>query len=279
MATPFALSLQRLSKGTDRVLVLADLATARSDDGAFETADVRRLFDAFRVPSPSNLPRDLAALERQGLVVRRLGGTGWAVTPEGEDAARTLLPPVEDSLELAAAAPQSAPFNNARRTTSGRTSPAPSRWREGIRRLTDEFAFEDNVFLMTRFPRGGTDDPVAPVIDLARTTLAEHALHLHVASDRILDPDLLGNVAAHMWASSFGVAVFECRTEDHLNENLLAEVGGMLVTGRRCALLKDVSVKRFPSDFAGQLYREVDLSKSDSVAQALQSWAIDDLRR
>src|SRR4051794_19732776 len=92
MTTPFSLALQRLPKGTDRVLVLADLATARSDEMTFETRDLRQLFDAFRVPIPRNLPRDLTSLEGRGLLVRRLAGRGFAITPEGEDAARSLLP-------------------------------------------------------------------------------------------------------------------------------------------------------------------------------------------
>jgi hypothetical protein len=156
---------------------------------------------------------------------------------------------------------------------------APARWREGIRTLIDSFPFEDNVFLMTRYPGADPEDPVAPVLDVAREVMSDHGLALHLASDRTLDPDLLGNVAAHMWACSLGVAVFEQRTEPRLNENLVAEVGAMLMTGRRVALLKDSSVGSFPTDFVGQIYREVDLDDPATVRDALTGWASEDLGR
>jgi hypothetical protein len=277
VATPFALALQRLPKGTDRVLVLADMATARSETLAFDVTSLRQLFDAFRVPTPGNLSRDLSVLEARGLVVRRAGG-GLSVTPEGEALGRSLLPRLDETQELSSAGHQSALFNHALHNLLPYEL-APARWREGIRRLVQRFPFEHNAFLMTRFPKSDANDPVAPAIELARHTLAEHGLVLHIASDRILDPDLLGNVAAHMWASSFGVAVFECRTTSALNENLIAEVGGMMMTGRRCALLKDASVEHFPSDFAGQIYREIDLSDPRTVATALDEWSREDLGR
>jgi hypothetical protein len=278
MATPFALALQRIPKGTDRILVLADIATARSEANAFETADIRQLFDAFRVPAPGNLPRDLQTLERRGLVVRKLGGDGFAISPEGEDLARTLLPDLEPSIELASAERQSATFNHGVHNLLPYEL-APTRWRDGIRKLVEYFPFEDNAFLMTRFPQELERDPVAEAIDVSRRTLAAHGIKLHLASDRILDPDLLGNVAAHMWASSLGVAVFERRTSESLNPNLLAEVGGMLMTGRRCALLKDTSVDHFPTDFVGQVYREIDLDDQATVGAALEDWALHDLGR
>jgi hypothetical protein len=34
-------------------------------------------------------------------------------------------------------------------------------------------------------------------------------LNLHLASDRQLDDDLLGNVAAYMWACQFGIGILE----------------------------------------------------------------------
>jgi len=49
--------------------------------------------------------------------------------------------------------------------------------------------------------------------------------------------DLWANVAAHMWWSKYGIDFFEDRRGGGLNYNLVTEIGGMLVTGRRCALL------------------------------------------
>jgi hypothetical protein len=90
---------------------------------------------------------------------------------------------------------------------------APPKWLNSIERLTQRFPFETNVFLMTRFPQDDTDtrylDPIRPAIDVIREALRSHGLNLHLASDRQLDDDLLGNVAAYMWACQFGIGILE----------------------------------------------------------------------
>lgn len=76
----------------------------------------------------------------------------------------------------------------------------------------------------------------------------------------------------------YGVALFEDRVDRGLNHNLLIEVGAMLMTGRRCALLKDGSIERMPTDFVGMIYKSVDLSTEDTVAATLRAWLKDDLQ-
>ncbi len=80
-----------------------------------------------------------------------------------------------------------------------------------------------------------------------------------------------------MWACRYGVALFEDRVDRGLNDNLLIEVGAMLMTGRRCALLKDGSIERMPTDFVGMIYKSVDLSVGDTVAATVRAWLKDDL--
>lgn len=76
------------------------------------------------------------------------------------------------------------------------------KWQAPIRQLLAESDFDDKMFCTTRFPQSAEDDeyldPVADVIPAARTSLRAHGLTLHVASDRALDENLCGNIAAHM---------------------------------------------------------------------------------
>jgi hypothetical protein len=104
-------------------------------------------------------------------------------------------------------------------------------------------------------------------------------LEFHLASDRQMHDDLWTNVAAHMWASRYGIALFEDLAEPKkgLNYNLTIEVGSMLMTGRRCALLKDPSIPALPTDLVGHIYKSVDMKKSKTVADALHAWIRDDL--
>jgi len=160
---------------------------------------------------------------------------------------------------------------------------APVKWQAPIQRMLSDFDFDTNVFCMTRFPIDESDteylDPVADVIPIAREVLRLHGLTLHVASDRQLDDDLYGNIAAHMWACRYGIGLFEDRMGRGLNENMIIEVGSMVITGRRCALLKDTTIVRMPTDFVGHIYKPVDFLKTDEIADELHKWAYHDLAR
>jgi len=159
---------------------------------------------------------------------------------------------------------------------------APKRWSESIKRLLDQYPFESNVFCMTRFPSKPKDttflDPIRDVIEATRGALASHHLHLHLASDEILDEDLFANVAAHMWACKYGIGLFEDRHgKDRLNYNVVIEVGCMIMTGRSCALLKDEGSPAMPTDFVGRIYKEVDFADLGAVASEVHAWAARDL--
>ena len=50
------------------------------------------------------------------------------------------------------------------------------------------------------------------------------------------------------------------------------------MTGRRCALLKDGSIEKMPTDFVGMIYKSVDLAVEDTVTATVRAWLKDDLR-
>ncbi len=149
-----------------------------------------------------------------------------------------------------------------------------------LRKFLELHPFDLNVFGMTRFPDdqdAGDSDPVAGALDAARIACADHGLEFHVASDRAIVDDLWDNVAAHMWASRYGIAFVEDRRGRGLNYNLTIEVGGMIITGRRCALLKNKSIQRIPTDLVGRIYSSVDIGNASQVRKALHSWLREDL--
>jgi hypothetical protein len=102
-------------------------------------------------------------------------------------------------------------------------------------------------------------------------------LHLHLASEQQFEDDLLGNVGAYMWACRYGVGIAEDRVGRGLNQNTLIELGAMIMTGRRCSILRDATIDELPSDLAGHIYKSVDLENLDSVATAMNHWIQDDL--
>jgi hypothetical protein len=154
---------------------------------------------------------------------------------------------------------------------------APVKWRPAISRLLETHPFERNVFCMTRFPRDRDDDPIPDVVERIRAAVGRHGLHLHLATDRLIDDDLLANIAGYMWACKYGIALFEDRVEEGLNYNLVIEVGAMLMTGRRCALLRDTTAPSMPTDLVGHIYRPVDFGDLDAVEAEIEKWAGTDL--
>jgi hypothetical protein len=275
------LTLQRLPGQPEKVLILGDLAGRHSTDGWFRPADIVSLNTAFRLPPLSNPSQTLSRLAARGRVTRRANGQ-WSLTPEGRDDCRKLNLNVDDGMaELHVEAAPGADLGNVRHSVLPAYI-APLAWRREIDRFLGRYPFETNVFCMTRFPEDQNStsflDPIRPALDRMRASLKDHGLTMHLASDRQIVDDLWGNVAAHMWASRYGVAVFEDRLGKNLNYNLVIEVGAMLMTGRRCALLKDDSfATSMPTDFVGQIYKAVDVEQLDRLADTLHLWAADDL--
>ncbi len=267
------LRLQRLSTQADQVLVVAHLAALRADTGAFRPSDVKALFAALRVPGPSNVPNVLSRLSTRGLVLS-LGGASWTLTPEGEEAVAALAigwSAADLQTEYAADFAQS----------QHHTIPAelaPTRLMEPLSRFLEAFAFERNVFGISRYPRPlVADDPVPATFATAREIMAEYGLNFHLASDRAVADEMWPNVSALMWGCRFGIVVVEDTANEGVNTNVLIELGAMLMTGRRCVFLRDKSVERVPSDLVGHIRKDVDLRDQATVVAALHDWCDNDL--
>src|SRR5205814_3868140 len=149
-----------------------------------------------------------------------------------------------------------------------------------LRAFLREHPFDTNVFGMTRLPDTQDEtnpDPVVAALDAIRNACKAHGLEFHLASDRMIVDDLWANVAAHMWGCRYGIALFENRKSRGINYNLTIEVGGMLVAGRRLALLKDRSIERLPIDLVGKIYKSVDFDDANATGAAIHLWVKDDL--
>lgn len=265
----------------DQAIILSRIAETRSEAGLFAPLDIVDLFDELGLPRPSQVSNILAKLEREARVTRPRTTRGqWKLTPVGRRDALALLSDMDLAALLAEAQSQVAPtFGRALHPT---ISPvfAPPELLGPMRGFLEHHPFETNVFGMTRFPDEQDDagpDPVLAAVAEARDACGAHGLTFHLASDRAIVDDLWGNVAAHMWASRYGIAFFEDRRARGINYNLTVEVGGMLIMGRRCALLKDDSIECLPTDLVGKIYRGLDIDDPAAVRSELHGWLRDDL--
>jgi DNA-binding MarR family transcriptional regulator len=269
---PVALRIQHLAN-REQVLVLARLAESRQE-GPFAPVNIGELFDESALPKPS-VSVYLGRLEKENLVTRA-AAKKWRLTPAGRKASSELA----NDMDLAALTAEAAVLAPVLAHTAHPVIPpsfAPPDLIRPLHEFLAEFAFESNVFGMTRFPQttdGAEDeDPVAPALRIAREVCAEHGVTFHLASDRQIVDDLWPNVAAHMWACKYGIAFFEDRADPPrgINYNLNIEVGSMLVLGRRVGILKDRSVEKLPTDLTGKIWKGIDLGKLSTVKQALST--------
>jgi hypothetical protein len=263
----------------DQVVVLARIAQARTDNGKFAPQDIDRLFDAFALPRPAKTSNVIGRLEKSFL--SRIPGKGrvWSLTPTGRARSVDLVSDLDVAALVAESTRVGGTFLGGVIHAVMPPALAAPELLPVLREFLDAHPFERNVLGMTRFPDDDdtTPDPLLPVIAVARDVCRAHGLEFHLASDRAIHDDLWTNVAAHMWASQFGIAFFEDRRDRGVNYNLTIEVGAMLMTGRRCALLKDASIGKLPTDLVGKIYKSVDFDEMQTVTAALHSWARDDL--
>ncbi len=264
----------------EQALVLARLAQARFPDGQFTPKQLEGLFCSFALPKPANVSNIVAKLRKDGFLTHGSKSSTWRMTPLGKQTSLQFL----SDLDLAAFSAEAASSSSVLGQVAHTVVPpalAPPSLIPGLQKFLEQHPFETNVFGMTRFPEAGESDkgpdPVKPALEVAREVCRLHGLQFHLASDRAINDDLWTNVAAHMWASQYGIAFFEDRRNRGLNYNLTIEVGSMLITGRRCALLKDSSIPRMPTDLVGKIYKSVDLGKTKTISDALHLWIRDDL--
>jgi len=259
-----------------QVLVLACLAESRNESRTFTAIAVDELFDDLGLPGPSRVDSALATLKRAEQIRHGKGRGIWRVTPRGQEAMGELIGDVDLAALAAEASARGTELGSAPHPVIS-PSFAPPVLIAPLRKFLEKHPFDRNVMGMTRFPDTSSDDPVTPALQIARDVCSKHQLEFHLASDRAMDDDLWTNVAAHMWASRYGIAFFEDRVDRGMNYNLTVEVGSMLMTGRRVALLKDTSIERLPTDLIGRIRKDVDLDDLETVSGALHRWIRDDL--
>jgi hypothetical protein len=268
------LRLQRLP-GPQRALTVCALAALSSADATFTTRQVSDLLLDLRLPPAANLSTTLGRLRSQSLLIRPSKDT-WALTPAGEDLLSSLATHVPPEGLIASLGHLPGSDFGERRHALIPPLLAPAGTELGLQRILDASTFDGNVMLITRFPRG-LGDHYAKLIPRLREAVAAHGLRLQVANDGNAEDTLWANVVTYMWACRYAIVLIDGVDGVH-NSNVLIEIGGMLMTGRRCAILRDEKAPAMPSDLVGHIYKITDLSDHDESVALIHGWIRDDLR-
>jgi hypothetical protein len=276
---PVALRLQKLDLQS-QVLVLAAISADRDPDKIVTPASVSALLNDFALPRPGKIGNVFTSLKTKKYVTSVPGVGRYKITPLGRESISAKLSGLDLVTLIAESAAANAPLLGETQTALVPYTLAPPALIQPLRGFLADHPFDTNVFGMTRFPdaKAGTKDPVGRALAVAREVCKENGLEFHLASDRAVTDDVWSNVMAHMWGSRYGIGFFENRVERGLNYNLVTEVGAMIMTGRRVALLKDGSIDKLPTDFVGMIYKSVDLSNESAVRDRVQDWVEADLR-
>lgn len=261
----------------DQTLALARIVEARSNGGVVRPRDIEAMFVNLGLPAPAKIGNQIASLSKSGYLAKGAAQGLWRITPLGRHHSNSIVTETELHELLAETQSYGGALLGAVLHTLVPPTLAPPAIVAPVTRFTEEFPFDLNVFGMTRFPDDSGTDPVETALAASRAELEKHGLSFHLASDRAMSDDLWTNVAAHMWASRYGIAIFEDRRSRGINYNLTIEVGGMVMTGRRCLLLKDESISAMPTDLVGMIYKSVDIDDTASVTAAVNDWVVNDL--
>ncbi len=268
------LRLQALTPQASQVLVVAHIAALRSGLNSCSRREVEYTYTQLRIPLPANLRAVLSNLRNSGLLIQPESNR-WALTPAGDARVAQLgivIGAADFQTEYAAEL-----AGSVHQTIGAEFAPLPLAGPIG--EFLQGHPFDRNVFGISRYPAtDDASDPLTGAFAAARTTLSDFSLDFHLASDQNVSDEVWSNVAAWMWACRYGVAFIEMRTDQGMNRNVLIEVGAMLMTGRRCVLLKDRSVDRMPTDLVGYIYKEIDLDDLTTVEAALRQWCEADLQ-
>jgi hypothetical protein len=278
---PVGVRVQALEQ-PEQVLALARLAMARAGVQDFTAQAVDNLFQELSLPARARTHNVLATLERNGFVRRGRGRGLWRVTPKGRAESEQVVSGIDLAALVAEASATGSRLGGAAHPVILPEFGAPPELVPILRQFLANHEFDLNVFGMTRFPTEGSaapPDPVKDALEAAEDACAAHGLEFHLASDRQLHDDLWTNVAAHMWACRYGIGFFEdlANPPRGLNYNLTTEVGSMLMTGRRCCLLKDPSIASLPTDLVGRIRKDVSIQNVGDVSKAVHAWIRDDI--
>jgi hypothetical protein len=260
--------------GPLQVLAVGALAALQSEDATFKTRQVTEVMSALRLPPLANISTTLSRLRGQKLLMRP-DKDMWALTPLGEARLNDGAAKVStDALAVHLGQVSGSEFGKQHHTLIppflGPMGAAP-----GLSRILDGSPFEQNIMLITRFPKG-PEDHYAQLIPELREAVAQHGLALRVASDGVAEDLLWANVVTYMWACKYAIVLMDT-AQNVLNSNVLIEIGGMLMTGRRCAILRDKSVPQMPADLVGHIQKPTDLADHNASVNEIHKWIRDDL--
>lgn len=148
---------------------------------------------------------------------------------------------------------------------------------KSVEKIKSDYEGKKIGFLIMQFGTGGHYDSIVQAI---KDTLANHNIVVLRADEKEYHPDLYYNILSYIYASDFGIAVFERIKDDSYNPNVAFEVGYMFGINKDVCLLKERSLKNLHTDIIGRIYKEFDIQDIETtISKNLMQWCDDNITK
>lgn len=146
---------------------------------------------------------------------------------------------------------------------------------KSVGRIRADYRGQKIAFLIMRFGAGKHYDAIVKAV---KQTLADRGIVVLRADEKQYHSDLYYNILSYIYASDFGIAVFERINNDDYNPNVAFEVGYMFGINKEVCLLKERSLGCLHTDIIGRIYKEFDIQDIEStIAGNLLQWYDDNI--
>ena len=126
------------------------------------------------------------------------------------------------------------------------------------------------AFIIMKFSR---DERFNKALDIIKSKLAEYDIVGIRADEEQFASTIWENIKVYMDNADYGIAIAESVEDQYINSNVSVEIGYMLALKKKVCLLKEKSLDKLHSDFAGIIYKEFDIDNvEESLPKALEKW-------
>jgi hypothetical protein len=126
------------------------------------------------------------------------------------------------------------------------------------------------AFIIMKFSK---DERFNKALEIIKSKLAEYGIIGIRADEEQFASTIWENIKVYMDNADYGIAIAESVEDQYINSNVSVEIGYMLALKKKVCLLKEKSLDKLHSDFAGIIYNEFDIDNvEDSLPKTLEKW-------
>lgn len=126
------------------------------------------------------------------------------------------------------------------------------------------------AFIIMKFSE---DERFNKALGIIKRKLADYGIVGIRADERQFANTVWENIKVYMDNADYGIAIAESVEDNYINSNVSVEIGYMLALKKKVCLLKEKSLDRLHSDFAGIIYNEFDINNvKKTIPSALEKW-------